>query len=245
MKSQKCNFLKKCFLNERELLEFLQKENNTYALFILERYFRNISETEKKEFQFHHIQPKHSNGSDDCWNLIGLSLDEHCEAHKLLYECYNQKYDYSAWCMMTGKTKEGLNAIRKQNHLNMKIKNIGFYNSKLQSELAKRPKKQRKTYARNEFVLNALERGCILQSKITKTKIIFKPKECTNLSEILEKWLEHPEMSSYKCSWLKCLKKEKFSLYTALNRSLTGHRDKKTNKAVYSIAKWRILGIFL
>lgn len=45
--------------------------------------------------------------------------------------------------------------------------------------------------------------------------------------------------------WLAAEKKEKYTLYSGLTRSLTGHRDEKTNKAVYSVAGWRILGILL
>lgn len=245
MKTQKPDFFTKSFLKKSEFLDFLRKENNAYSNFILERYFRNIPKSRRKEVQNHHIQPKHSNGSDESWNLISLFIPEHAEAHKLLYECYQNSYDYSAWCLMTGKTLEGLTAMRKQNHLNMKTNEIGFYNSEFQRELGKRPKKKRQPYARNEFIVNALEKGFALQSKKTGTQIIFQPMECTNLQEIIEKWLNHPEMSDYQSAWFDCIKKDKFSLYTGLTRSLTGHRDKKTNKAVYSVAGWRVLGLFL
>lgn len=245
MKTQKPEFLTRSFLNREEFLNFLNKENNAYSNFILERYFRKMTKYQKQEIQVHHIQPKHSNGSDNSWNLIFLSISEHAEAHKLLYECYQNYYDYSAWCLMTGKTTEGLNAMRKQNQLNMKANKVGFYNPELQRELAQRPKKQRQAYARNPFIVTALEKGFTLQSKKTDTEIIFEPLECNSLQEILEKWLNHPEMADYKPAWLSCIKKEKFVLYTGLTRSLTGHRDKKTNKAVYSIAGWRVLGIFL
>jgi hypothetical protein len=45
----------------------------------------------------HHIIPKHQGGTDDPTNLIELSIEEHAEAHRLLYEKYGRKEDYIAW----------------------------------------------------------------------------------------------------------------------------------------------------
>ena len=39
----------------------------------------------------HHIIPKHSGGSDDAKNLIELSVEEHAEAHRLLYKKYGKR----------------------------------------------------------------------------------------------------------------------------------------------------------
>lgn len=52
-------------------------------------------------------------------------------------------------------------------------------------------------------------------------------------------------MHERRLQWLACKTKEKYTLYTGLTRMLTGHRDKKTNKAVFSVAGWRIEGLFL
>lgn len=38
----------------------------------------------------HHIIPKHMGGSDDPANLTELSVEEHAEAHRLLYEQHGQ-----------------------------------------------------------------------------------------------------------------------------------------------------------
>ena len=43
----------------------------------------------------HHIIPKHMGGSDDPENIIELSVDEHAEAHRLLYEEYGRPQDQS------------------------------------------------------------------------------------------------------------------------------------------------------
>ena len=45
----------------------------------------------------HHIIPKHMGGSDDPSNLIELSIEEHAEAHRLLYEQYGKLQDKLAW----------------------------------------------------------------------------------------------------------------------------------------------------
>ncbi len=52
-------------------------------------------------------------------------------------------------------------------------------------------------------------------------------------------------MESYHLAWLACGKKSQYTLYSGLTRMITGHRDNRTNKAVFSIAGWRIEGLFL
>ena len=45
----------------------------------------------------HHIIPKHAGGTDDPSNLIILTIDEHAEAHKILWEQNGNQRDYIAW----------------------------------------------------------------------------------------------------------------------------------------------------
>jgi hypothetical protein len=45
----------------------------------------------------HHIIPKHAGGTDDPSNLVELSVDDHAEAHRKLYEEYGRWQDYVAW----------------------------------------------------------------------------------------------------------------------------------------------------
>ena len=42
-------------------------------------------------------------GTDDPSNLIELSVEEHAEAHKFLYEKYNKNEDYIAWKALSGQ----------------------------------------------------------------------------------------------------------------------------------------------
>lgn len=50
----------------------------------------------------HHIIPKHSGGTDDPSNIVELTVEEHAEAHRLLYEKYGKKEDEIAWKGLSG-----------------------------------------------------------------------------------------------------------------------------------------------
>jgi hypothetical protein len=41
----------------------------------------------------HHIIPRHAGGTDDPSNLVELSIEEHAEAHRVLYEKYDRWQD--------------------------------------------------------------------------------------------------------------------------------------------------------
>ena len=45
----------------------------------------------------HHIIPKYAGGSDNPTNIVLLSIKDHAEAHRLLYETHNNWQDYLAW----------------------------------------------------------------------------------------------------------------------------------------------------
>jgi hypothetical protein len=50
----------------------------------------------------HHIIPKHAGGTDDPSNLVELSVFEHAEAHRILYETYGLEEDLIAWRGLSG-----------------------------------------------------------------------------------------------------------------------------------------------
>ena len=50
-----------------------------------------------KKTHTHHIIPKHMGGSDDDDNKIELTVEEHAEAHRVLYEKHGKREDWIAW----------------------------------------------------------------------------------------------------------------------------------------------------
>ena len=54
-----------------------------------------------KIYHTHHIIPKHMGGTDDPTNLISVTVEEHAEAHRLLYEKYGSKFDHIAYLVLS------------------------------------------------------------------------------------------------------------------------------------------------
>lgn len=53
-------------------------------------------------YHMHHIIPKHAGGSDDPSNLIKLTVEEHAEAHRKLWEEHGRWQDELAWKSLSG-----------------------------------------------------------------------------------------------------------------------------------------------
>lgn len=51
----------------------------------------------------HHIIPRHIGGTDDPSNLVELTVEEHAEAHRVLFETYGRWQDEVAWKMLSGQ----------------------------------------------------------------------------------------------------------------------------------------------
>lgn len=54
----------------------------------------------------HHIIPRHMGGTDDPSNLVELTVAEHAQAHKELYEKYGKKEDLCAYYMLSGRNQD-------------------------------------------------------------------------------------------------------------------------------------------
>jgi len=50
-----------------------------------------------KTLHKHHIVPKYMGGTDEPSNLVKLTIEEHADAHKILWEKYGNWQDYLAW----------------------------------------------------------------------------------------------------------------------------------------------------
>jgi hypothetical protein len=61
-------------------------------------------------YHFHHIIPRHLGGSDDPSNLVRLTVEEHAEAHRKLYEEHRLEEDRLAWLGLSG-------ILSKQEHV--------------------------------------------------------------------------------------------------------------------------------
>ena len=66
----------------------------------------------------HHIIPKHAGGTDDESNLAYLTVEEHANEHKKLYEKYDRWQDKVAWY---GLTK----MVSKEELIRMKLSESG------------------------------------------------------------------------------------------------------------------------
>ena len=53
-------------------------------------------------YHYHHIVPKHMGGTNDPSNLVQLTIEEHAEAHRKLYEQYGKLEDKLAWKGLSG-----------------------------------------------------------------------------------------------------------------------------------------------
>ena len=61
----------------------------------------------------HHIIPKHAGGTDDPSNLIQLTIEEHAQAHKKLFDEHGRWQDRIAWLTLSGQI-DGAEAARQK-----------------------------------------------------------------------------------------------------------------------------------
>jgi ABC-type glutathione transport system ATPase component len=51
----------------------------------------------------HHIIPRHMGGTDDPENLVEVTVEEHAEKHRVLYEEHGRWQDRIAWMTLSGQ----------------------------------------------------------------------------------------------------------------------------------------------
>lgn len=81
----------------------------------------------------HHIVPRHMGGTDDPSNIVELTIEEHAEAHRVLYETHGRWEDRTAWLGLAKligkeeilkevlKNRKSLKGIRKPEGFGKKI----------------------------------------------------------------------------------------------------------------------------
>ena len=59
----------------------------------------------KTKYHKHHIIPRHAGGTNDSSNIRELTVEEHAEAHKVLWEEHKNYFDFLAWKALSGQIK--------------------------------------------------------------------------------------------------------------------------------------------
>lgn len=77
-------------------------------------------------YHIHHIVPKHMGGTDDPSNLVKLTVKEHAEAHRILYEKYGLWQDKLAWMGLSKMIdKQEIISIAQSNASKDRLKKFG------------------------------------------------------------------------------------------------------------------------
>ena len=132
----------------------------------------------------HHIIPRHMGGTDDESNLVELTIEEHAEAHRKLYEEHGRLEDYLAWRGLTGQIgkDEILLEIYRQNGKRCGERNTGkpAWNKgltkedirvKLYAEKLKKPKTQEHKNAMKKQKSDSSNMGKYVRTSDIKSKL--------------------------------------------------------------------------
>lgn len=158
----------------------------------------------------HHIKPKHAGGDNSPNNLIELTIEEHAEAHRILWEKNNQWQDYVSWKALSGQI--GKEEIRKllsrltwlgRKHTNESKEKIKEARAKqiFSKETKEKMSNTRKNRKRN---WNVITPESNLKRSASMSGIKKKTVKCPNC----EKIGGYPQMKQWhfeNCKRLKCV----------------------------------------
>ncbi len=108
----------------------------------------------------HHIVPRHMGGTDDPSNLIELTIQEHAEAHRKLFEEYGRWQDEVAWKFLSKQIT--LAEVIKETQ---RKSNLG----KPKSELTKKRMSEAKLGHKNNFYGRTHSEESRLKISLAKT----------------------------------------------------------------------------
>ena len=91
----------------------------------------------------HHIIPEYMGGTNDPSNLIELTVEEHAEAHRKLYEQHGNWQDYCAWQALSGRIDQEEILRMKQGMANKGRKKTPEEIEKIRQGALKRVERQR------------------------------------------------------------------------------------------------------
>ena len=108
---------------------------NIYEQFI--DYCKNTEFVENYQ-EFHHIVPRHADGTDDKENLISLPYREHTLAHYYRWLAYKEEGDQLAFLFMSRMTEEARRLAAKMSIKTHKKNQINFFSKEWQSQQGKK-----------------------------------------------------------------------------------------------------------
>jgi hypothetical protein len=112
----------------------------------------------KQVLHKHHIIPRHAGGTDDPSNLVELTIEEHAEAHRILYEQYNRKEDYLAWRGLSGLIGQDEMLFEKCSLNSSRLGELNtFYGKKHSDETKRKISEKRKGHSDNKGILKSIE----------------------------------------------------------------------------------------
>ena len=91
----------------------------------------------------HHITPKYMGGTDEPNNLVELSVEEHAEAHRKLYEEHGNWQDYCAWQALSGRIGKEEILRMKQGNANKGKKRTPEQRERIKQAALARSERQR------------------------------------------------------------------------------------------------------